>query len=526
MILNIQQGVGVLRKSKTIYLYPSGEDSQAAFIILEQIKKFFAIKAIEFIDDGSHLTSLENCQNPIKKNGELWIIHQDKSVYDKLVLNAKNLDIEFFNGIQKCEELLFACFGKINKEESYKEKGESFYLLNYMAYFILHFFISLRQDGVFLQEFFALVRKKEKSFKKQLKIKQDTIGIQRTSFGSNKHLGEIANKLEEKNIKIAYIYGEEDLYLKEREFYKDKCIFFPLQSSYFGCFLNLFKFYVTCLMPHTTPEGGTKYIYVPHAFIDPIATLAQRKRPLDAFYFKRKMGINGYRIISSLSNFKIYKEGFKGSGYEEELVCGGYPSLDLNIKEYQDYGVNSSGGGGDILIAINKKENLAIIDSFLEGFQERISLKHKVYFRPYPGNIAKQENLKIIEKYQNQPWFIYDKTQKLSAEVMHRCCVLIGDHSSLVYTFALTCLKPVILLFKEVLENEFAGVRFVNPLLHKMASNKEEMFQKLEEIFNEDLKQKKIRQEAIQKYREKEVFHLGKSSEFIANFIARKCEEK
>ncbi|CAM2801366.1 hypothetical protein [Helicobacter burdigaliensis] len=341
----------MLKKSKTIYLYPSGEDSQAIFVILSELKKYkiFEIN-LEFIDDALKETSLINTQDKIKENGELWIIHQDKSIYDKLCLNAKKLNINFFNGIQKCENLMQECFRGLKREEIYSNKqNESFYILSYVAYFVLHFFISLDKGSVFLKEFLEFAKNISDFFKNSLKIPQNAIGIQRTSFGANKHLGDIGENLEKMGAKVVYVYGEEALYLKEREIYKVRCVFFPIQSSYFGCFLNIFKFYVTCFMPHTTPNSETKYIYVPHAFIDPIASLAQRSRPLDSFYFKRKMGINGYRIISSLSNYKIYKEGFKGSGYEEELVCGGYPSLELSIKEYQNYLISQKVSGGGVI---------------------------------------------------------------------------------------------------------------------------------------------------------------------------------
>ncbi|CAM2801341.1 CDP-glycerol glycerophosphotransferase family protein [Helicobacter burdigaliensis] len=175
-------------------------------------------------------------------------------------------------------------------------------------------------------------------------------------------------------------------------------------------------------------------------------------------------------------------------------------------------------------MAINKIENLVIIERFLEEFKKKFAPKHKVYFRPYPGNIAKNESLKIVDNYKEQSWFIYDNSPKLSAEIMHKSCVLIGDHSSLVYTFPLTCLKPVILLFsnKEILKNEFVGVRFYNPILHKIATNAKECLEAFCEVLKEDNKK---RQEEIKKYRVKEVFNLGNSSEFIAKFIIKKHKD-
>ena len=46
--------------------------------------------------------------------------------------------------------------------------------------------------------------------------------------------------------------------------------------------------------------------------------------------------------------------------------------------------------------------------------------------------------------------------------------------------------------------------------------------EKIQEILEENQQR---REENIKEYRKKEVFNLGKSSEFIANFIIQKLEE-
>ena len=144
-----------------------------------------------------------------------------------------------------------------------------------------------------------------------------------------------------------------------------------------------------------------------------------------------------------------------------------------------------------------------------------------MYFRPYPGNILRKESDEIAKEYAKFPWFIYDTTSKLEAQIMRECCCVIGDYSSLVYTFPLTTLKPAILLCqdKSILENNYLGIKFYNSILHKSAFSGKECLKKVQEILTED---REVRANQIREYREKEVFNLGNSSEFIANFVLEK----
>lgn len=294
-------------------------------------------------------------------------------------------------------------------------------------------------------------------------------------------------------------------------------------ASFFCNFLEVFDCFVTILMPLSNPYGTkTQIFFVLHAYIDPIASLVQRNGPLDDFWFLRRSHIDGYRIVSSLSNFKIYQKKFRELGCEQELVCGGCPGLDKSIGEYEK--AVAYGGGADILIAINNKENIEIIQNLLKQIErdENYFLDFKIIFRPYPGYKNDKDFLKLKDMFQDKPWFVYDESEKLEAETMKGCCVLIGDYSSLVWTFPLTTLKPSILLFKDkaILENSYGDVRFFNPLLHFSASNVEEVLQAIEQS-KQNCKQ---RADEIFQYREREVFNLGNSSKFIADFIIQKLK--
>ena len=512
------------RKFKNIYFYPNGEDTQAALVILKNLQKKLGLEQnFLILDDAKVESSLVENKEKILQNGVLWIIHQDKNIYEILEKKAKILPREFvFNGIEEIDRILLECLKKVEFSEIKKNiKNETFLFLNLTSYFVLQFYLTLKEKSLLLQELEDLSKKISAYFRDLFKIPPKCIGVAVTTFANNKHLGNIAKKLEEKGAKVIYVYGSQESYEKIPQAQKHKCILLPLQMSYMGNFFTIFEVFITCLMPLTSPSWGNRIIYVPHAFIDPIAALIQRKRPLDDFWFQRKMGINGYRIISSLSNYRIYQDKFKEYGFEEELVCGGYPSLDANIFEYDKLKEQS---GISILIAINHYESLKIIKDFLLEYQS-FHARQKVYFRPHPiGNILRKESDEIAKEYAKFPWFIYDTTSKLEAQIMRECCCVIGDYSSLVYTFPLTTLKPAILLCqdKSILENNYLGIKFYNSILHKSAFSGKECLKKVQEILTED---REVRANQIREYREKEVFNLGNSSEFIANFVLEKILE-
>lgn len=520
----------MLKKYETIYLYPKGEDSQSLFVIMQELQRQdIVLLDIKFIDDSSCETSLQSLKEEVLKNGKLWIVHQDSKLYEKLSNNADILNIPYHNGIEELESLMLILLNNIEVNKIYENKRDNGFLtLTYLAYFVLHFFISLQKDSKFYCEFLNIVEEINNHYTKQFPHFKNSIGITRSTFGDNKHLGNIAEILESKGVDTIYIYGEEEFYLKEKVLYGDKCIFIPIFNSYFGCFLSVFRFVVTCLMPHNTPNIGSKYIYVPHAIIDPIASLFQRSRPLDTFFFKRRVGINGYRIISTKSNYKIFEEEVRNLGYEHELICGGYPSLDMNLKEYKNYLSTPTlcGGGGNILVSVNSMESLKVVEEFLDRFDGEFT-DTKVYFRPYPGRILIEESQKIAEEYKNKDWFIFDSSKKLSAKVMHDCCLLLGDYSSLVYTFPLTTLKPAILLVNSMVStnNCYNGVSFFNSKIHLKANNCNEAIKIIKDIKAQSDTTKEKTAREIATFREKEVFNLGCASEFIADFIISKIKE-
>ncbi|WP_300955893.1 CDP-glycerol glycerophosphotransferase family protein [Helicobacter rodentium] len=514
-------------QKKYLYLYPNGEDTHSAYVVIKELNKqgYLAFDDIMLVDDKDTKTSLVYLQEEIKYNGELWIFHQDIKLFHRLCQNAKH--IPYYNGIQYLQKILYEIICKMSLIEIEKnERNNTFVLLNYSCYFLLHFWLTLDKNCAFVQSLKQMSRQISAFFLAHFNIKYNVIGITYSRFSSGKHLGKIGKILQERGYAVIYVVDDKNLDNLPTHI-QHNAIYCPVQGSYIGVLLNMFQLYITHLEPHTTPNWGNKVVYVSHAYIDPIASLIQRRRPLDDFWFSKKMGINGYRIVTSLSNYKIFKDKFDEFGYQDELGCGGYPSLDSYIAEYEEISKEvECWGGGNILIAINENDNVQIIYEVLQKIQDkRLQSKSdfKVIFRPHPSLVKSAMYEMIYREFCDKEWFIYDTSSRLSVEVMYSSLCLIGDYSSLVYTYSLCTLKPTILIApKESLQNTYKGISFYNPILHICAQTAQDIYKALECI-NQENKQERAKR--IKEYREKEVFNLGHSSEFIADFIENKLRE-
>ncbi len=337
---------------RDIYLYPSGEDAQALCPILEEFRDFFPFGALRLLDDSTEESSLFYNKDRILENGELWIVHQDENLMRSLMKNAEVLPKgHVYNGIAKVQEILFEFLKTLRASEilaSYALNQERrFRKIDYLAYFVLQFWISLQEDSPFVETLKTFTQELSAGFREFFVLPKHCVGVVVSSFSANAHLGKIGILLEQRGVQVVYCYGQEKAFKEKppQSFgSRAQAIFFPLHCSYLGTFLNVFEIFITTQMPLSAPQWGCKVVHIPHAYIDPIASLAQRKRPLDELWFRKKMGIGGFRVISSLSNYKIYEEQFSKHGFLNELVCGGYPSLDFGIAEYEKCATSAGGG--------------------------------------------------------------------------------------------------------------------------------------------------------------------------------------
>ncbi|RAX56889.1 hypothetical protein CCZ01_08085 [Helicobacter monodelphidis] len=128
----------------------------------------------------------------------------------------------------------------------------------------------------------------------------------------------------------------------------------------------------------------------------------------------------------------------------------------------------------------------------------------------------------IAEKFKavEGEMFVYDTTPRMSKELMEEAFVIIGHGSSVVQTFPLTTFKPAILFMpdKEFFTRNSLDSKFVaNEKTHILAHSVDEIL----EICQQLQRDSQAHQQEIKAYREEHIYNLGRSNQFIANFIEK-----
>lgn len=318
------------------------------------------------------------------------------------------------------------------------------------------------------------------------------------SFAQNKHLYKIPYLLENKliNKNIVYIYP-----------YKEK---FEGRNIEIAVPYRLFEFIdflpnVLTLFAGIKANKNSIYFCVEHIYAAPFVFGMYSD---EAFYKKYYKEQNLNYIFSSCKKNFMVENALKA---DYEVIQAGYPSLDKNLDEYSDNEILKEW----ILVAPR-------IDDFLtparnDLISKLLDLGYKVIYRPHPN-----EEYDSLPKPNNKN-FILDINENI-IKSFNISFTIITNHSSLAHTYPLTTLRKAILFMPE--ENFTKGINnktFFDENLHLKATNFDEIILYLENMKND--KNYLQEKEKIKDYRQNEVYNLGNSSEFIAEFILNHSKE-
>ena len=215
----------------------------------------------------------------------------------------------------------------------------------------------------------------------------------------------------------------------------------------------------------------------------------------------KKFNLN-YVFSTCLQNYNI--ESKLNDGFE--VIKGGYPGIDYNISHFKQISSKY------VVIALDSEEYLTY-----QTIEELIKLlldnEFKVIYRPHPECI----NIKLPNiKHKN---YILDENLSI-LDTMSKSFTYITNFSSTAHTYPLTTLRKSILYMpKDYFDRKILGQSFFDENLHEKASNFDELLAVVKKLHA--LKDDKASQEKIAKYRAEQVFNLGHSSEFIADFILK-----
>ncbi|HEG4796458.1 TPA: hypothetical protein SEA38_001706 [Campylobacter fetus] len=476
-----------------IYIYPNNEDAFYAKYMLTELIDEYGLKAefISILDDN--IPGHEISKISPNKNSFILISCFDKVLFKKLFDNAK--------GFKRYDFTTFIS-SFFNKILNLNELNDINYLLKSSVLRLALFFISFFKNRSNAYKMLNanlenLVSKLSSYYIKMLGEKPDVIYFL-SSFANSKHLGNIDKFMKQNGLKIAYFVDENDA--SGGGMFKNlNPIIAPF---YYMLNTNICKIFISTHTVCMSLKSSHKKLIVPHAFIYPIASLAQRKRPLDEHFFN-KLARNNNLIVcaSTKSNYKILKTAFKN-----RCLKAGYPMFDLlpNLNSKTQDPKNK------ILLAINNTE-------FLYTFKvqvEKLLNKFQVILRPHPAQIFDKEFLNLKKELENHPNFFYDDNKNVVNPLTNSTFCCFSDTSSLSYTYAITFKNPVILCVQQT--QKYEDISFFDKRLHILYNG--DMVKSARKAFEFD-------NSLVDKYIKDEMYNYQNSSKFIAEFITRKIKE-
>lgn len=276
-----------------------------------------------------------------------------------------------------------------------------------------------------------------------------------------------------------------------------------------------------CIGPYEHLEGGDiKVNFLHHSNTKPYS---KEK------YFNEFNDAN-YHIVTTRTQLRLIKNIMESKKEDLKhdicLIPGGYPKLDklkkdlVHLKNTKDsicYAPTLIMHNEDFTKGLSLQNGDEIISLLLNKFKN-----YNVIFRPHPhiklygykdAGLSYIDN--IIDKYKNNPRFIYDETDYY-LETFARSEIMIGDFSSILQTFPFATSCPIIALSNDDFIDHYKNV-FDEDDIRKECGEVITSLSQLEETIKRVLSNKNEFKKKIKEYTKKEVFNLENSVKYIVD---------
>ncbi|QOQ97863.1 hypothetical protein [Helicobacter winghamensis] len=237
---------------------------------------------------------------------------------------------------------------------------------------------------------------------------------------------------------------------------------------------------------------------------------------------KERMDRSHYVVAHTLNDFKLLFKAQSFFNLKTETIKGGCPSLDWALNRTKNKSLNSY-----LLFAPSYLSNF-ISDDFVKSLNAILESGVKVVCRLHPNlrEYEKQQFYKEIKNWCLHKNFIFDETSSYLNSYINNSFALLTDESSMGVSYPLTYLKPAIIYMPN--KRKF-GVEVLDGihLYSKEANLIIDNFDNLKDIVG-DIKSFKVFkfEEQIRKFREKQVYNIRHSSEYLSEFINNLCKEQ
>ncbi|MDV2490577.1 hypothetical protein RVY88_06270 [Campylobacter sp. TJR-1] len=467
------------------------------------------LKEFEFeftaIDDSDPKTSLISMQKNIKDN---LLLICNGEIYDILEKNVKKCGITNYENAFLYFAKFIANNLKNTKLEFIEEQNIIKLKPNPVITLFDEFYItySMFLNNQILTILHTSFDSKFKSFKSPLPKRKLSINL--CFSKKNKHLGNIDNKF----IDILYIFNSQKDYETNKDSIKNGLIVPSVLTE----LVSNSDFILTLNYPSFRTYKST-VAFLPHSF-HPFLVATRFFRSNDSYkqyiqnvYFRDL----DYIFISSNLENEILKDNLNDSFDQlQKVVKAGYPSLDFNIANKK-----TSKNADIVLFAYSFLDDLlnhSDLEWILNDLKKR-NLKVALRYHAYYKNHNMMQKLNKLKLKFNL--LIDDMT---NYDILNKTKVLVSDLSSISHTFSLTYLRKSVIFapFGRYFNGGGYSVSWPDTSYQIECFTKESLVENIADLMQSS------NEKSLEIYRDKSVYNLGHSSEFIANFILEKLKEK
>lgn len=256
------------------------------------------------------------------------------------------------------------------------------------------------------------------------------------------HIGNLAQALRTRGYPCVALYGtvcEDEFESADNAYYAGNDLVSELD------FIDVF---IVPTLMDVLPEAAVKILFVHDIFDSPLGDENEFRRfadLFDYFFLPTTYSMDAFRRV--LGARELPDGGERRPPDSRCLIPGGYIRLDRNLAYMRDHPCRPDAVVYAPTVALPEWGDLAslprygarIVASLLAGLPDLT-----VIFRPHPHSLGTDAVGAIVERFGDDPRFVFDDAPSAYMPTYARSRALVTDMSGTAFTYAFTTLRPVV----------------------------------------------------------------------------------
>ncbi len=356
-----------------------------------------------------------------------------------------------------------------------------------------------------------------KQIKQDINNEQKTLGVYYPSPAYRSNLGseKMYNKIRQQGYNVVFLFGTicNDEYEKRP------------YSYYVGGgiikYLDLIDIFVFPTLTDDLPERSKKVLFVHDIYNSPRGKAETPIKPDDGkpMFAPPLLDELDYTFLPGTS---VMPKSNRVPYIRKKPLCripGGYFKLDRNIRYFEskkcpiDSIIYAPTVCNDNFVNYVSLPEYGgkIIYALLENFPD-----YNIIFRPHPHTLDTKYVSEIVQQFSGNKRFAFDSNPSFYLDNYCRSRLMISDMSGTAFTFAFTTFRPVVFFShnEAKVEDAFGHVHYFKDRnkIGCVATNIDELNEKVTMLLNRNDEFK----EDIRKFRNSEIYNVGKAEDYFA----------